>query len=69
LRRKQVESLLAQLETTIPDVRQVMLHALKNVRPTHLLDQSVAAAWSERRPELRPSLRPQVIDGHLPILE
>lgn len=69
LRRKQVESLLSQLETTIPDVRQVMLHALKNVRPTHLLDQNVAAAWSERRPELRPSLRPRVIDGHLPILE
>ena len=69
LRRQQVESLLAQLETTIPDVRQVMLHAIKNVRPSHLLDVSVATAWSERRPELRPDQRSRLVSGHLPIIE
>ncbi len=69
LRRQQVESLLAQLETTIPDVRQVMLHAIKNVRPSHLLDISVATAWSERRSELRPDRHARLVNGHLPIVE
>ena len=69
LRRQQVESLLAQLETTIPDVRQVMLHAIKNVRPSHLLDVSVATAWSERRSELRPDRHARLVNGHLPIVE
>lgn len=40
--------LLADLERQIPNVRQVMLAALKNVRPTHLLDREVAETWSER---------------------
>ena len=69
LRRQQVESLLAQLETTIPDVRQVMLHAIKNVRPSHLLDISVATAWSERRSELRPDRHARLVNGHLPIVD
>ena len=69
LRRQQVESLLAQLEKTIPDVRQVMLHAIKNVRPSHLLDVSVATAWSERRSELRPDRHARLVNGHLPIVD
>ena len=69
LRRQQVESLLAQLESTIPDVRQVMLHAIKNVRPSHLLDVSVATAWSERRSELRPDRHARLVNGHLPIVD
>ena len=36
---------LADLEQKIPNVRQVMLAALKNVRPSHLLDREVAEAW------------------------
>jgi tRNA 2-thiocytidine biosynthesis protein TtcA len=36
--RKTAKKLIAQLAETIPEVRQVMLHALRNVRPTHLLD-------------------------------
>jgi tRNA 2-thiocytidine biosynthesis protein TtcA len=56
LKRKSVRRLLADLERTIPDVRQVMLAAIKNVRPSHLLDREVAEAWNEaagRYPERR----------------
>ena len=45
LKRREVAGLLAELERRIPDVRQVMLAALKNVRPTHLLDDEVREAW------------------------
>jgi tRNA 2-thiocytidine biosynthesis protein TtcA len=48
LKRRSVARLLASLERTIPDLRQVMLAALKNVRPSHLLDPEVAEAWESR---------------------
>lgn len=47
LKRAQMTSLLAKLEQHSPMVRQVMLSALKNVRPSHLLDTEVASAWSK----------------------
>ena len=34
-----------------------MLNALRNVRPTHLLDRDVARAWAERAAEIRPAAR------------
>jgi tRNA 2-thiocytidine biosynthesis protein TtcA len=46
LKRTTVARLLSELERTIPNLRQVMLAALKNVRPSHLLDAEVAEAWS-----------------------
>lgn len=46
LKRASVARLLGELEDKIPNVRQVMLAALKNVRATHLLDAEVAQAWS-----------------------
>lgn len=45
LKRQEVRKLLQRLERAKPDVRQVMLSALGNVRPTHLLDREVAEAW------------------------
>lgn len=54
LKRESVAHLLGELEKTIPDIRQVMLGALKNVRPTHLLDREVAEAWLARAGDYTP---------------
>lgn len=43
LMRKEVKSILATLELTAPKVKESMLAALGNVRPTHLLDRDL---WS-----------------------
>jgi tRNA 2-thiocytidine biosynthesis protein TtcA len=45
-KRETVARLLSELERKVPNLRQVMLAALKNVRPSHLLDAEVAEAWS-----------------------
>lgn len=50
LKRDAMARLLATLEADIPDVRAVMAHALKNVRPGHLQDAEVADAWARRAP-------------------
>ncbi|HTL35620.1 MAG TPA: tRNA 2-thiocytidine(32) synthetase TtcA [Kofleriaceae bacterium] len=55
LKRDAMTALLAQLEQTNPNVRAVMANALRNVRPSHLLDRDVAKAWAERSPEIRPA--------------
>ena len=55
LKRDAMTALLAQLEATNPHVRAVMANALRNVRPTHLLDLDVARAWAERAPDVRPT--------------
>jgi tRNA 2-thiocytidine biosynthesis protein TtcA len=54
LKRDAMTRLLNELERDHPHVRSVMLNALRNVRPTHLLDPDVARAWAERAPEIRP---------------
>lgn len=41
LKRAQMKDLLMRLETENPMIRDMMLASLKNVRPTHLLDQSL----------------------------
>ncbi len=56
LKRDAMTELLATLERDNPNVRAVMLNALRNVRPTHLLDREVAQAWAARAPELRPAV-------------
>ena len=55
LKRDAMADLLAQLERDHPHVRAIMANALRNVRPTHLLDRDVARAWAERPAELRPT--------------
>ena len=55
LKRDAMTALLAQLEAQHPHVRAVMANALRNVRPSHLLDRDVARAWAERAPDVRPA--------------
>lgn len=58
LKRDAMTALLADLERAHPHIRSIMLNALRNVRPTHLLDRDVARAWAERAPEIRPTTLP-----------
>ncbi|MEE2757083.1 MAG: tRNA 2-thiocytidine(32) synthetase TtcA [Myxococcota bacterium] len=44
LQRVKMGDLLDQLEEQIPNVRDVMLASLKNVRPTHLLDPTLSSS-------------------------
>jgi tRNA 2-thiocytidine biosynthesis protein TtcA len=46
LKRDAMTRLLDTLEGDIPDVRNVMFAALKNVIPTHLLDRDVLDKWA-----------------------
>jgi tRNA 2-thiocytidine biosynthesis protein TtcA len=64
LKRDAMTELLANLEKQNPHVRSVMLNALRNVRPTHLLDRDVARAWAERDEEIRPAVVPVPREKH-----
>lgn len=70
-KREAVGALLSRLEALNPRVRESMLAALGNVRPTHLLDPDVAQAWAARPAELpaksTPSERPRRFAA-LPVL-
>jgi len=54
LKRDRMTELLNQLERESPHLRSVMANALRNVRPTHLLDRDLARAWAERPEDVRP---------------
>ncbi|MDH3626839.1 MAG: tRNA 2-thiocytidine(32) synthetase TtcA [Acidobacteriota bacterium] len=54
LKRVEIKRLLTDLEERIPDLRSVMTAALKNVRPSHLLDAEVAEAWSRSADQYEP---------------
>ncbi len=59
LKRDAMTRLLADLERDNPHVRSIMLSAISNVRPSHLLDRDVARAWAERAPDIRPATAPE----------
>lgn len=58
LKRDAMTALLTQLEQDHPHLRAIMANALRNVRPTHLLDRDLARAWAERAPDVRPASAP-----------
>src|SRR5262245_33111230 len=64
LKRDAMTALLAELEQQNPHVRSVMANALRNVRPTHLLDRDLARAWAERAPDVRPAPVPAPRERH-----
>lgn len=68
LKRERVRELLTQLEADNPNVRSVMLNAVANVRPTHLLDRDVNAAWRARPPHVRPDPPPKTTTRHMQAL-
>jgi tRNA 2-thiocytidine biosynthesis protein TtcA len=71
LKREAVSELLGQLEKDNPQLRSVMLNALRNVRPTHLLDRDLARAWEVRPADVRPASATVVTRRHaraLPVL-
>jgi tRNA 2-thiocytidine biosynthesis protein TtcA len=53
LRRDAMTALIAQLERDNPNVRAVMLNALRNVQPSHLLDPHVHRDDADAAPRLR----------------
>jgi len=63
-KRDAMEKLISNIETEHPHVRSVMLNALRNVRPTHLLDQDLQAAWAVRPESIRPDPPPKKTIEH-----
>jgi tRNA 2-thiocytidine biosynthesis protein TtcA len=59
LKRDAMTRLMNDMEKEHPNVRAVMANALRNVRPTHLLDKEVLAAWAARPAEVRPVVVPE----------
>lgn len=62
--RKNMKRLLDELEQANPNVRSVMLNALRNVRPTHLLDPEVERAWAARPSDIPAKQEPRETERH-----
>ena len=63
LRRQKMEALLTELTADNPNVRSVMLHALRNVQPSHLLDPAVKRVASAPAPAPANRRRLAVLDA------
>jgi len=55
LSRDRMTQLLSDLERDSPNLKSVMMAALANVSPTHLLDPDLVAAWRARPSDIRPN--------------
>ncbi len=55
LARDRMTQLLSQLEKENPNVKSIMMAALANVSPTHLLDPELVRAWQTRPEGVRPA--------------
>jgi tRNA 2-thiocytidine biosynthesis protein TtcA len=64
LSRDRMTQLLSDLERDSPNLKSVMMAALANVSPTHLLDPDLVAAWHARPTEIRPSQEPRATTQH-----
>ena len=64
LKRDAMTELLGKLEAEHPNLRNVMLAALQNVRPTHLLDRDVQRAWAERASDIQPVVKSEPRQAH-----
>lgn len=62
LQRDKMRDLIDSLAVDSPNVRAVMLNALRNLRPSHLLDRAVAEAW-RARPQAEPADAPEPADA------
>jgi tRNA 2-thiocytidine biosynthesis protein TtcA len=69
LRREKMGALLTELEQDNPHVRSVMLNALRNVQPSHLLDPAVQRSPSEPRTRSEPAPEPWAAPEAEPVLE
>jgi tRNA 2-thiocytidine biosynthesis protein TtcA len=57
LRREKMRELVDAMQTDNPNVRSVMLNAMRNVHPSHLLDRGLVAV--QREPEPTPAQAPE----------
>lgn len=64
LKRDAMTRLLEQMEKDNPNVKSVMMNALANVRPSHLLDEELLEAWQARPEHIRPTPRVEPRTAH-----
>jgi tRNA 2-thiocytidine biosynthesis protein TtcA len=71
LKRDRMTALLSELEKSNPHLKSIMMTALSNVAPSHLLDREVADVWQQRPAHVRPlhaPLKPKRM-GALPVFQ
>jgi tRNA 2-thiocytidine biosynthesis protein TtcA len=65
-------ALLARLEADHPNLKSVMMAALANVSPSHLLDRELADVWQARPAGVRPATTAKPTRRHaaaLPVIQ